>query len=265
MIQRKKLIKPISLEGDDFWGKPAKITFVPANQKGWFLQTKKDGVIPIDFRIAKRRKGRIDLESGGTILSVYEHIGALRFAGIDGVRIITETRWPPYLGGMMGYLPAFLLSEYTKDDGIISTIKPKRRAEYNSYNTLQSQTAIRPATRLCLTVQAQWKPLPHYVETFATEELSEEQWMEIWNAKPQGTLLRKRIARFLHWPNMNYVAWIDSFNSKEEAAYAWWLHRVQDILGCLSLASHTSLPVLKYESFCAGHKEDLEVLKQAFS
>lgn len=268
MLKRKKLIKELILHGRDFWGNKSSIIFEPTDEPGIYLQTKKDGVVPIDFRIAKRRKGRINLEAGGTTLPVYEHIGGLRFAGFDNFKIIPVTPWPPYLGGMRGFLPGFLLEGYTEEDGVLPIIQPNCLAQYESGNRINSETGIyMPSdSKFSLLVQAKWSPLPSYVERVYPYTFTPEQWMEFWNAKPQGfPSYRKKVAKFLKWPNMGHVAWMDDFSSPTEASRAWWKHRVQDILGCLSLASHTHLPLLHYQSFCAGHKEDLKVLTKAFS
>lgn len=267
---RKRLVKEITIEGRNLLRKKSSITFLPAGKPGWWLRTTNSGDVPIDHRIAKHKEGRIQLCSGGVILNVWEHIGALRFMGIDGVIVVVHDNWPPFLGGMRGYRPYFLKDGVTVEDGIMPTIKPVRYGEYESYNHMLSSTAISPSEKLILNVRAKWGDLPWYDQRLVMEELSEDLWEDIWDSKPQGwpkgrSLFFTLLIRLFKKLNRKEVAWIEDFPDKKSASYRWGLHRVQDILGCASLCSHIALPIMHYDSYLAGHKEDLIIHKQCFS
>lgn len=266
---RKKLIKEVTVPGKNFLRQKSSITFLPAGKPGWWLRTKHAGDVPIDHRIARHKEGRIQLCCGGTRLNVWEHIGALRFMGIDGVIVVVHNSWPPFLGGMRGYRPYFLEKGVTVDDGVLPIIKPKKYERYESYNHILATTAISPSEKLVLNVQAKWGDLPWYSERLVVEEISNGLWEDIWNSKPQGwpkgrspffTLLIRLFKNL----NREEVAWIKDFPDEKSASYGWGLHRVQDILGCASLCSHIALPVMQYDSYLAGHKEDLIIHKQCF-
>ncbi len=266
---RKKLIKEITVTGKNFLRQESSITFLPAGRPGWWLRTKDKGDVPIDHRIARHREGRIQLHCGGTTLNVWEHIGALRFMGIDGVVVVVNNKWPPFLGGMRGYRPYFTQKGVTVDDGVLPTIKPKKYDEYESFNHILSSTSISPSEKLVLRVKARWGDLPWYSEDLVIEELSDDLWEKIWNSKPQGwhkgrSLFFTLLIRLFKNLNNEEVAWIKDFPDTQSASYGWGLHRVQDILGCASLCSHIALPIMLYGSYLAGHKEDLIIHKHCF-
>lgn len=265
---RKKLIEPVTVQGKNIFRQHSSITFLPAGKPGWYLRTLA-GDIPIDHRIARHREARIQLSHGGISPNIWEHIGPLRFTGVDEAIVIPHNNWPPFLGGMRGYLPEFLKSGKTVEDGILPTISPLQYMRHESHNHLHAATEIIPANKLQLRIRARWGNLPWYDECLTIEELSADYWESIWDAKPQGWLKGRNIffsagIRLLKTVSKQDVAWMENFTSPEEIARQWGLHRVQDILGCLSLCSHTALPVMRFDSYCAGHKEDLAVVKKCF-
>ena len=255
--------KPLSLEGKDFWGRRAKITFSPTTKEGWYWNTG-NHIVPIDHRIAHGATGRIELRYKKAVLPIYEHIGPLRFEGIDNVEITLHSPWPPYFGGMCGYYPGFLLEGMLEATNCaLPWIQPRQEYLHNSYNKLNASTEIKKSAVFSLLVYSKWPGLPEYYEEIQFSKLAPDDRWKFWNAKPQGTVFRKKVATIIGWPNMGYVSWKNEAHPKE-VSYRWWCHRVQDILGCLSLAHHRALPLLRYESFCAGHNQDLIVLKNAF-
>lgn len=267
MIQRKILISPVTIHGRSFLGKKCSISFLPSDIPGWFIRTKSGKIIPIDFRIASYKKGRIVLCEKESPLNVYEHLGALRFTGIDNVIIDTHgNAWTPYLtaGQYLDYFGTAL----QPTNGYIPTITAKRESCYRSGNALRSLVRIKPLTTLELRIITQWKGLPLNVEHISFNNFSDNFLSEVFMAKPQGLSQRKlpaQIVSLFGWPHMKQVAWIDDFDTKADAAYAWWLHRIQDTLGELSLCDHAALPTGYIISYKSGHYESLCAIVQAFS
>lgn len=271
VMLRKKLIKEVTIRGKNLLRQDASITFLPAGKPGWYLRTLTHGTVPIDHRIARHREGRIQLHCGDTTINIWEHIGILRFFGIDGVVVIAHNKWPPFLGGVRGYYPAFLKDGVLEEENsVLPTIKPLRHDEHQSLNGILACTEISSADSLELQVQAKWGDLPWYKANLAMDVISSKEWYEICDSKPQGwpkgrsPLLSLAIRLLKQWTDHGNIAWIKDFKNPEDVAYAWGLHRVQDIFGCLSLCSHKALPAMKFRSYCAGHKEDLKVLKKCF-
>lgn len=274
-IKRKIVTIPVTISGRDFLGRDSSITFTPHDKPGWWWNTKYHGFIPIDHRIARYKKGRIQLVMPGECINVWEHIGALRYIGIDNVSVsMDHGSWPPYL--VAGeYLQYFTdaLTEVLEDDEYGACIPAigitaSTDASYSSGNHLLSRVDISRHHELVLSVHSQWKGLPEHNETLYMEILPGAVLRDIFFALPQGLANRKviaQIASFFGWPHMDRVAWPDTFHSKEQASYAFWLHRVQDILGETSLVDHKALPWCKFYSFMAGHNESLHAIKKAFA
>lgn len=266
---RKKLKKEVTIRGINIFLQNASITFLPAGKQGWYLRTLTHGNVPIDHRIARHREARIQLHCGDTTLNIWEHIGALRFLGIDEVVVVVHNKWPPFLGGMKGYYPEFLKEGVLEECGILPTIKPLQYRDYETFNHVLASTKISPADTLELQVWARWGTLPWYKEHFVMEKIPLDQWEEIWNSVPQGWLRGRNAllslgVRLLKKNVSENIAWIKNFKTLEETSRAWGYHRVQDIFGCLSLCSHIALPAMQFNSYCAGHREDLVIVKECF-
>lgn len=268
MIQRKILTEPFTVPGKDFWGRKSSISFFPTETPGWHLKTSK-GIVPIDFNIATYKKGRIIISEKDCPVNVYEHIGANRFAGFDHVGIYNDGYpWSPYLTA--GQYLMELSSHARLTDTFIPTIEPKRKGSYCSHNHLDSSVGIKAGSPdLQMNVVSKWEHLPFYHEELSLRTLTENRLLEIFMARPQGLPKRKLFAtigeRFFNWPHMKQVAWPDDFLTVQDVAYAFWLHRVQDIFGELSLADHKALPIGYVTSYMAGHYESLCAIKKAFS
>ncbi len=267
-IQRKKLIEPVIIPGMNFNGKSSSITFSPYDKPGWWWDTKYNGFVPIDYRIARYKKGRIQLFVPGEVFNILEHLNPLRFDGIDGVAIrMDNNNWPPY------YVAAQYLKYFdgkTKKTGeYIPTITVRGDYHYSSSNHLLSEVQIKRSDDFSLFVLSKWEDLPQNGILLDAETLFDKKFLKhVFEAKPQGLSNRKvfaKIWQLFGWPHMKNVAWKSDFDSKEDASYAWWLHAVQDALGEISLASHEALPVGSFFRFKVGHKQMLEGVKKSFS
>ena len=271
MIQRKILTKKVIVSGPNFFGFKSEITFIPIDEPGWFIlekDTNKEEIrIPIDYKIAKFSFNRIKLNSQNTTINAWEHIGMLRFLGIDGVgvRISNGNSWTPYLGGAGAYYKKFIPCLRATGE-LIPTIKPKKDSQWQYLKEIERIVSIKVLDELILDVSAKWFPYAEYQkEILVNESILDFFTKEVLLAKPQGyPNYRYDIAKLLCWKNLEHVAWAKEFKTYSEVSYRWWLHRIQDLLGDLSLVSHYALPTGKVYSKNGGHKGDLIVLKNSF-
>ncbi|MEK7227884.1 MAG: UDP-3-O-acyl-N-acetylglucosamine deacetylase [Patescibacteria group bacterium] len=267
-MKRKILVKKVTVTGPNFWGWESSIDFLPSEWPGWFIRTK-DGNVPIDFRIAYSKKGRLQLKKNGVTLNVIEHIIALKLlVGLDNIILVPHNKWPPYLGGAGGYAKQ-LEGAWRQTDDNFQTIEPKKESTVRLNNELATEVSIKKSKvkKLSLTVHSHWKPLPSCQQTIVEMELGFRE--DILYAKPQGFPAHREyladLSSIFGWPNKKYVSWMSSYKSSMDASYDWWAHAVQDALGALALCHYQKIPVLNQVRSCAGHKQDLEAIRQSFS
>lgn len=246
----------------DFFGRKSSIRFRPSTERGWWFETKRKNILPLDLRIATSKTGRIQLYAEQTELNVYEHIGAGRFWGIDNIIIVPETPWTPYLTAQQ-YIERLL--PFCKEvSESIPAIFIAKESSIEFDNQVQTFGQIKPHTNLKLLVYSKWSGLPSQNEILCIDSLSEDRLREICSAKPQGfPHWRKnfgKIGSLLGWPHMKNVSWRNS--NIQKVSYEWWLHAVQDTLGALSLYNHVALPRFEYIRFCGGHALDIQLQKE---
>lgn len=269
-IKQKILKKSVTITGKDYWGRTAWIKFSPSNRPGWWWKTK-NGLVPINHKIAEKRRGQITLCSGFESLPIWEHIGVLRFLGFDQMEVEASS-WAPYDGSALIYyehlidkievtgknIPLVRITEEIK-----STYDPKKRNGYLKISpTLPDGKGI---TDLCLNVEAGWPPLSNIKETiFASDE---KYLLNILGVKAQGyphyLYNVARLAESFGWPHFKNLTWLQD-HGPEETAKLFFKHRVLDLLGCMSLSHHEYLPAVYVESSFAGHEVDLIAIKECF-
>ncbi|MFA5270454.1 MAG: hypothetical protein WC400_02495, partial [Patescibacteria group bacterium] len=76
---------------------------------------------------------------------------------------------------------------------------------------------------------------------------------------------RRAVAKSLSWwPHHDRVTWPQDYEDPKVALRLFALHRLADLLGCLSLISHDRLLAGEISSYGAGHTEDLELIKRIY-
>lgn len=269
-IKQQILKETVLISGKDYWGRSAWIKFSPSVRPGWWWKTK-EGVIPINHKIAEKKHLQISLCSGSEFIAVWEHIGVLRFFGFDHVEV-ESSPWPPYDGSALIYY------EHLKDKFILSgsnipwvmiTEDVKSAYDPNKRDGYVKISPVLPGDRkvadLCLNVEAGWPPLHNIKGTvFASDQ---EYLLSILGVKAQGyphyLYGVAKIASRLGWPHFNQLTWLKD-HGPEKTAELFFSHRVLDLLGCMSLCSHQYLPVGYVESRFAGHEVDLIAVKECF-
>lgn len=307
MILKHRLVKEITVQGKNFWGLRSQLTFAPMphGEPGWFWRPAPDeNPVPIDVHCAAVQKRRISLayqgERGTRYLHCYEHIGVLRFTGIDGVIVSVKgfpAGWPPHHGRALELWQAISLHCKDTEEGISWILIPD--AETDESGTLARGltgidgfrsdgstgfTGLRPneAGRLSIVVHcdypginkgALYRCITHSSETdekeSARERLETPDLKDCLAAYPIG--FPKRLyylsllaSIVLRWPHHNRTVWSQKHNYAETMELSL-LHRAGDLLGALSLVSHTALPALHAVSYLSGHEPDLDAVKQLYA
>ena len=149
-------------------------------------------------------------------------------------------------------------------------VAPKASAEWHYSGEREGSVAIAPhedpnVKSLVVKVEISYKGLG---DTKLEYEFPKDliSLQEIFEAKTQGwPMWRYHFCRFflakLGWPHLNAITWPQQF-SREDALRQFALHRVGDLLGALSLASHDALPSCVVTSRFAGHEADLGALSK---
>jgi len=276
------LTKEVTVFGPNLFGLKTGVNFVPLNEPGWFLikRDKNKNIIkkaPIDYKIAFCLKGRIQLRHDGIIVNIWEHIGILRFLGIDeiGIEMVDGCKWPPYLGGASLYYQK--LRPYLKvTRGYIPKVAVKNNFTWTYPNDSKRFVSLKTRVNheLTLIISSQWKPFCRYEETLTlNSDMINEDFMDflinkVLPSKPQGypgyNYYAIKVFSILGWPNLKYISWPHDYCNTDKLSYDWWLHRVQDLLGDLSLVSHVALPIGQVCSYDGGHMADLMAIKGSF-
>ncbi len=272
-MKKKKLLRPVTITGTGFWGgasgfwefprRQASITFRPFNLPGWYWKTKY-GNIPINLSIATMGMGEITLRYKDAELHVWEHIGSLRFLGIDGI-LIESTPWPPY-HGRAWELYDELKSSLIESDKECTCIYPKNAVfhEIRNRNGVRSTSIVPPLyDNLEISNSCQWGKLPDYRNDFKVTEEYVEACIKIC---AQGfPKWRHPIAKIAHrlglYPHMDKAVWPGK-NAPSTTALWFGMHRNADLLGALSLAHHEHLLHAKIVTDHGGHAIDLAALRK---
>lgn len=260
-----RLQKEVTVTGHDFWGRSAWITFTPAQMPGWFWKTdEKTEPLPITLNLVSHHKNRLVLSARDKQLHIYEHIGVLRFLGIDGV-IIKSTSWPPYHGRALE-LWAALKTQCKESEEEIPWCTIKQSAGWPYPNTKQRRlTFIRPSRHPELNIQ-----IVIEYPTLGRRELSvqlprdREILLQALGAYSQGWPLKRyavsRLASLLGWPHHTKVTWPQE-HPPERTLELFALHRLVDTLGAFSTVSNTQLLAGTIISERSGHKADLRTIQ----
>lgn len=273
-LTKKILTESVTITGKGFWGgasgllefprKEAQITFHPYDKAGWWWKTKKYGDIPIDSSIAECGKSEITLRYKDEELHVWEHIGVLRFTGIDQV-LIESTPWPPYHGRAWELYEKILKEgklKSTNEKFLFTSIEEEIVHFYKKgfRYTMLSQTLYKEVD---VSIFCQWGNLPMIQRRVSvTPEFVEEIIQTHAQGYPSYRYpIAKLCARIGLFEHFDKVVWPKEYPSKKESALLFFEHRVADLLGALSLIDHERLPRLKVTTEFGGHKSDLMALK----
>lgn len=266
-VPRLLLQKQVRIDG---WGvrgyKRAHLTFTPAEKPGWFWRPEPGAQpLPINRDVMGVKKRSVLLAHRDRELNIYEHIGCLRFSGIDGV-ILESTPRPPYHGRALEVFEP--LHGECKGDGTF-------------FDWVYLKTAVKADIP-----QAPWRyvtatPLTDgqapglYAKVFcAYPHLGEGKthvfqipgedltgiWKELTPGMPRWLY---RLSKWGHevrlWRNHHCINW-GRHTPPAITLDRFIRHRFQDLLGALCLVDHLRLPAMNIESHMGGHRVDIDLI-----
>lgn len=264
-----RLTRRVSFFDRDYFGRWSSMTFSPAECRGWYWRhTPGVDPIPIDWRILRYRWRRLCLYFEGRSLQFYEHIGVLRWMGLDGVIVESDT-WPPYYGR-----PAELWSilksscEPSQEEHFrwVTVERPLIAFCRDSGRPLAS-TSILPLQRprLVARIACNYPGLGKRSASFIIPAAGLEGLMEVYTQGwPRWLYRLSSLASSFGWPHHRHFTWPQDYVNSE-TMHRFILHRMIDLLGGLSLVDHERLLSGKVFSTCSGHFADVELIKQISS
>ncbi len=266
-----RLKQSVMIKGRDYFGRPSWIQFIPIEKPGWFWlfdhDLDLDGVIPITPDIVSYHFRRLTLEYGKHRLEIYEHIGPLRWLGLDGV-IINSSTWPPYFGRVYEFWEA--IKSYCQQDQNREipwfTISKAIRYQYNDgrrNDYLEIQPFDQPHLNIII--------ISNYPK-FGTEEIREcfpivcpefafKAYTQGW---PTWIYHLSKFFSLLGWPHHDHIYWPQE-NKSKRIIHQFAIHRLSDLLGALSLVHPSGFLAANVISYCAGHEADVALIKEAKS
>lgn len=261
-MERLVLKEEVLIPGPNFKGYSTSVLLHPVKERGWFWYAGND-IVPITPELLSRRKNRLTLTHKGHKLHVFEHLGPLRFSGLDSVLIIPESSWLPYDGSAIIFWdackyklhPAGTL-DYCRAKPLKHEYKQKnKRLRYDPF-TLGNDRVLH------VNVEVDYRRLGNCKLHTA---VSEDRFDEIAYPKTQGWPPSRRplaiAAGWCGWPHRHNAIWPQE-HSPEETRYLFAAHRRLDLLGALStvcLPGHTLSG--QVSSYRAGHKEDVKFVQ----
>lgn len=262
-IMKRKLISEIKVSGLDIFGRDSEITFSPALLDGWFWNLG-DFIVPINYLLIKGRLRRLSLEiDRRRELEIYEHIGVLRWTGLNGV-VINSKRFPPYFG-RASEMWEVLKRSAVPLDAEVSWVTVKREIKVgSSYRYLQilpQSKGRQPGLNIRVYINfpklGSWTCETHLPMALALEDCLRARTLG-W---PQWLYHFSLLAPNFIWHHHKKVVWPQDYSTSEilnEIA----MHRLADLLGALSLVSSRHLLAGEVISYCSGHELDILALKQ---
>lgn len=255
--------------GKDYRGFETEVWFTETPRDGWYWRPFEQGpLLPIEIGLARYYKvfGFIYLRHGFNSLAVWEHIAAMMYSGLTGV-IVEGSPHPPYHGRVSELWDALCPNIIDTGDEV-AWCRPVQRTEWRYPEQRAGFTRIEPHAdpqnhSLDITIKIDYPGIGAVTKDFSFPAA----WpvlQEAFRVHAQGYSRRKWWAAcFLSmfgWPHINSICWPHE-QSKEETTDLFLRHRLVDLLGGVSLASHDRLIAGRITSVCSGHLADLEVLR----
>lgn len=255
----KKLVlkNEVLVTGHDFWGRKTSVLLRPTKESGWYWQTDKD-IVPVTPEVLSFKKRRLVLAHGRDELNVFEHLGPLRFFGLDHLLIVPESRWLPYDGSSDIFWSK--CKRELVEDGELGSCCYSEHINVDGEKILQY---IPTAMSLRLKVSIDYPGLG-YEELLSNMDFDSPN--EIAAAKTQGwPMSGRRLAilaeKFVGWPHRDAAIWPQEHELKD-VRRMFAEHRRLDLLGALStLCTPGNLLSGTIVSHKAGHKEDVGFIK----
>ena len=267
-MKKKRLRQGVSIPvfGQDYRGLQSEVWFTETPQEGWYWRPYKYGpILPINISLARYYVfGFIYLRHWRSSLAVWEHIAALMYTGLTGV-IVEGSSHPPY-HGRVRELWDTVRPHLIETGEEVEWCRPVREVEWR-YPKRNGFTRIVPhddkiKRTLDVTIHIDYPGIGSVTKDFSFPS----EWSTLEDAfsvYAQGFPRWKRPVALLlsefGWPHACSLTWPHE-QSREETTDLFLRHRLVDLLGGLSLASHNRLLAGRVISVRSGHLADLNAL-----
>ncbi|MFA5993941.1 MAG: hypothetical protein WC823_03210 [Parcubacteria group bacterium] len=255
-----RLKESVVVSGMDIFGRRSQIKFFPFNLPGWYWRCGSE-IVPITLDIALCNPRRITLKYKDYCLEIYEHIGALRWTGLDGV-VIESPRLPPYhgrTGELWHALKPFCRETgekalWIKPSNVCDEITSREGCRSVSLESLDSEG-------LSISVSIEIEGLGNQVKNCELPMALDNVFDAHTLGWPSRLYYFSKLAGIIGWPHHKNIAWAQT-STQEGLLDKISLHRIGDLLGALSLITHDHLVSGRIISHRGGHRLDMDMINK---
>lgn len=257
-----RLAETVQIDGKDIFGCKAWIKFSPTNTPGWFWRPHSQELpIPITADLVSHKSRRLVLRDKAFFFHIYEHVGCLRWTGLDGV-ILESTPYPPFHGCAADIWEG--LEPHCKQDTsreiawftVTHPIKSNHISDVDRYVIFHPHDAQqKPSLRITINVNYPGIGRKKYDYKLKTRSLATVLASTTLGWPPWLYYLSRIGSSLRVWHHHNRINWPQE-HSPEEILERVVLHRMGDLLGALSLVNNEGLLAGHILSNCAGHEAD---------
>jgi hypothetical protein len=269
-----RLAQEVIIAGPNYFGFPSRLRLTPYSGMGtdWCWRTDRF-LVPITPLIANTRMRRVQLAHQDATFEIYEHLGCLQYTGLKSVAVTLEKGWPrgfpPYHGRAWEVWEKVYphcisldqpLPRYTVGREVHWDYPRNRRSQHSFIHLEPNNTG-----RLIVNIRVKY---PGYGEKEKTFNLPDMNLLETaFKARTQGWPPAwkpfSRLGSLLGlWRNHPLIRWPRGKNDPS-LLDDFILHRLQDILGTLSMLCRDGLFGATVTSRYAGHEADLAAAQEA--
>jgi len=263
-----KLTEPVTIRAPNLWGFPSEIKFSPTPHPGWWWQVNPITTAKISPELIDKQTLRTRLVFGKRKLEIFEHIGILKWFGLDGV-VVESKPWPPHFGCALRLweeLRPFCKEDASRDVAWYGVTKrvcwlyPKLRSGQVGF------TEILPSEKPGLELEIAYSYPPIGTKKMTFSSINTALLEEICRYPSQGVshwfYYLLKFASYFGAPTYKTATWPKD-NPPEETMRRFVLHRASDLLGALSLLCEDGLFSGKIISHHGGHESDVKAILQA--
>jgi UDP-3-O-acyl-N-acetylglucosamine deacetylase len=258
-VKRLVLTQPVVVAGRDIWGRRVRLTLEPAGTPGWFWRVGASD-IPLTPDVLVHRRQRLALAYGAAELHIVEHLLALRvIAGVDGVRIVSESSWLPYDGSAEMFWRALQPALAEGDDLVVARIEGSFLA--GGDRPVAYRGVAGDSLEVSAAIDYPGLGAAELRQDFPAHGASRE--TIIATKAPGWPPGRRNIARAMAcigWPHLRNAVWPQEHPAMETLAL-FARHRLLDIAGAIAvLCPPGGILAGRIASERAGHAQDVELV-----
>lgn len=274
-MDRLTLQETVCHEGRDFFGRRAAIMLSPNTENTGWVWDVEGRYIPITPDIMVSKPRRIALQYAGHVFNEFEHIGILRAAGLQHVRIrlLTKHGWPPYDGGSFAFWQAVMphvhkdgwLKPFLAQNGtyMLPIKRGNKQARFVEYYGDGNDRDI-----LCMTGLVEFPRIQNGVYRFGhvypQADLRPLVRARTLGWPPELYYLSKTVS-MLGWPHHKRINWPQE---AKPAAVLDWIgrHRMLDALAILNFLAPTGTYLAGAFHSCKGnHATDVALVQKLWA